>query len=441
MDLVSPALGLWVKRSALSLGDLKKNTYKSIFRLRTAELSLGSLPSSSPLLHGAQHCLLRNLQVTKGSLGSASATAHRPCLGQRTGPSAPGQMSPMARCSTSAKALEPVHGNSFNLPPLPPPTPINLFTATDVFTTRSKAGGEGGVLGASLTHWCEVCHPPFPVLQPWAGSPRLAGGCRLHGSGAGAQQSAGKRCQNWHWHWEVAPQGVCASPFPRASPRGLSQGFPCMSTSSVAHQLQNAPTVGNNLPETPPVLFPCIAALESGCPHLSLGTQLLLFPLPFHRHPPSPFIGIHQPCRPSSSGSSATVFAPGALALLGNIRGISGATVPTKTYLCTAHSQLSAPIHSACNSPHPTMWDGAKTQYSPLCCQLGSSHVTTVFPLTSSDREGIAVPSVRVLPRSTQFCLSEAQECTTCMPQTQQNSKCSSRLHPTGFLPLYVNFQ
>jgi len=287
LDLVSPALGLWVKRSALSLGDLKKNTYKSIFRLRTAELSLGSLPSSSPLLHGAQHCLLRNLQVTKGSLGSASATAHRPCLGQRTGPSAPGQMSPMARCSTSAKALEPVHGNSFNLPPLPPPTPINLFTATDVFTTRSKAGGEGGVLGASLTHWCEVCHPPFPVLQPWAGSPRLAGGCRLHGSGAGAQQGAGKRCQNWHWHWEVAPQGVCASPFPRASPRGLSQGFPCMSTSSVAHQLQNAPTVGNNLPETPPVLFPCIAALESGCPHLSLGTQLLLFPLPFHRHTPA----------------------------------------------------------------------------------------------------------------------------------------------------------
>lgn len=189
-------------------------------------------------------------------------------------------------------------------PPLPPPAPINLFTATDVFTTTSKAEGEGGVLGAGLTRWCEVCHPPFPVLRPWVGSPRLAGGCRLHGSRVGAQQGTGRRCQNWHWPWEVAPQGVCTSPFPRASPRGLSQGFPCTSTSSMAHRLQNAPAVGNNIPETPPVLLPCIAALVPVCPHLSaMGHGF------FSSH--SSFMGILQPCGPSYSGSSAMVFASG----------------------------------------------------------------------------------------------------------------------------------
>lgn len=50
LDRVRPAVGLWVKGSALSLGGLKKIPYKSIFRLSSPwDLFPAPLPSSMGL--------------------------------------------------------------------------------------------------------------------------------------------------------------------------------------------------------------------------------------------------------------------------------------------------------------------------------------------------------------------------------------------------------
>lgn len=91
-----------------------------------------------------------------------------------------------------------------------------------------RAGCCGGVLGACLTRWCEVCRPSSPL---WEEGPLPAGARGQHGSGRGGAAGCEGEVAGLALALEVSPQGFArrCSRFPRADPAPSPKACPQVS--------------------------------------------------------------------------------------------------------------------------------------------------------------------------------------------------------------------